>query len=250
MATIKKPQQFPPAPLHKTLMRMIMKLLKYPRHMAKRYAGYNWAIGEILMETGDGGLDKLRRRNSKLVNLFIYLPFFAGIILTFATIYLHREDFLIYFNKVLTPINATGIFANIGAYFKKISFIFTGIPFSKTDYYPFIFGYLGSIIGAWILSLNPAFKEQEKIVHIFSTLGYIDSEGKPWKVTWTPNAIMIEAFNCDPYALCQNTRFWSSVNFPPTAPKVNRTNMNKFIVQRKYELPSELIFEIKGEDYV
>ena len=51
---------------------LVLKILKYPRTIARRYAGYNGAIGEILMETGDPSIDKLRRRNSKLVNIFIY----------------------------------------------------------------------------------------------------------------------------------------------------------------------------------
>jgi hypothetical protein len=250
MAVIKKPQVLPPTPLHKMIFRFILKLLKYPRQIAKRYAGYNGAIGEILMETGDPSIDRLRRRNSKLVNIFIYLPFFLGIAISFVMLYNNRQDFVFYFEKLFSPVYAKGIFSTIGAYWNKLFFMFTGLPINKNEFYPFLLGYLGSIIGAWLLSLNPAFREQEKIVHIFSTLGYIDSEGKPWKVTWTPNAIMIEAFNCDPYALTQNNRFWSSVNFPPTAPKVNRDNMNKFIVQRKYELPAELIFEIKGDDNV
>lgn len=249
MATIKKNQPLPPIPLHKVVWRFFMRILKYPRRIAKRYAGYNGAIGEILMETGDANIDQIRRRNAKLVNIFIYLPMFLGVMIALVFIYLDRGEFLNYLDRVITPIYAKGFFGNLSAYFRKIHYVFTGIPLSKVEIYAFFGGYLSSIIGAWFLSLNPVFKEQEKIVHIFSTLGYIDSEGNPWKVTWTPNAIMIEAFNCDPFALCNNTRFWSSVNFPPTTPKVFRNNMNKFIVQRKYELPDSLVFEIKGGNY-
>lgn len=250
MATIKKPVPAPSIPLHKQLLRLFIKLLKYPRRITKQYMGYNGAIGEILMETGDGSIDDLRKRNNKLVNIFIHLPFFLGIIISLLSLYSHRDMFDLYLAKVFSPVHASGVFSTIGAYYRKVSYILTEIPLAQSDYLPFFIGYGVSLLGAWILSLNPVFKEQDKITHIFSTLGYIDSEGKPWKVTWTPNAIMIEAFNCDPYALCNNTRFWSSVNFPPTAPKVNRMNMNKFIVQRKYELPSELIFEVKGDDHV
>lgn len=250
MTTIKKIAPPPFVPLHKKILRLIFKLLKYPRQITKRYMGYNGAIGEILLETADPSIDQLRRRNNKLVNIFIHMPFFLGILISVLSIYFHKDDFNIYLDKAFNPINSFGFFNTLGAYLTRLRHILFNIPLNQYDYYPFLLGYLGSIIGAWILSLNPVFKEQEKITHIFSTLGYIDSEGKPWKVTWTPNAVMIEAFNCDPYALCNNTRFWSSVNFPPTAPKVNRTNMNKFIVQRKYELPAELIFEVKGDDNV
>src|SRR5690606_33606369 len=97
--------------------------------------------------------------------------------------------------------------------------------------------------GAWFLSLNPAFREEQRIRHIFATLSNIDSEGNPWKITWTPNAIMIESFNADPYALCSKNAFWSSINFPPSQPKVFPENMNKFIVQRRFELPSKLEYK-------
>lgn len=237
-------------PLYKRMLRLVFKLLQYPRRIVKKYMAYNGAIGEILMETGDPSIDRLRRRNNKLVNIFIHAPLFLGLLISLISLYLHKDDFSQYLQTVFSPAVSKGFFSTLGLYIKKIKYILTAIPVRELDYLPFFYGYALSIIGAWILSLNPVFKEQDKITHIFSTLGYIDSEGNPWKVTWTPNAIMIESFNCDPFALCNNNRFWSSVNFPPTAPKVNRTNMNKFIVQRKYELPSELIFEIKGEENV
>lgn len=250
MVTIKKPAPPPYVPLRKKIFRSIVFLLKYPRLMARKYMGYNGAIGEILLETGDISIDDLRRRNNYLVNLFIHAPFFLGILISVVSIYLHHNDFSFYIDKSFSPIFSQGFFSTIGAYFKRIHYIFTAIPVKKMDYLPFIIGYATSILGAFILSFNILFKKQDEITHIFSTLGYIDSEGKPWKVTWTPNAIMIEAFNCDAYALCNNNRFWSSVNFPPTTPKINKENMNKFIVQRKYELPSELIFELKGDEDV
>lgn len=246
----KKTTIAPYVPLYKKIFNLIFFLLKYPRGMAKKYMAYNGAIGEILLETGDPSIDALRRRNNKLVNIFIHMPFFVGLMISLASLYIHRDSFDFYITKLMYPVNAPGFFSSLSLYIKKIYFMVTAIPIVQSDYLPFVIGYGLSILGAFILSFNPVFKEQDRIIHIFSTLGNIDSEGKPWKVTWTPNAIMIEAFNCDPYALCNNNRFWSSVNFPPTAPKVNRMNMNKFIVQRKYELPNELVFELKGDDNV
>lgn len=250
MAVLKKSSLPLPTPVYKRLIRFIIALLKYPRRVAKRYAGYNGAIGEILHETGDESLDKIRRRNSQLVNIFIYLPMFLGFMVLLIILYLNHEAFGMYINKITAPVYAKGLFTSIGAYWRKLTYIFTGLPISSTQLYCVLGGYLGSVVGAWILSLNPAFKEQERIIHIFATLGYIDSEGKPWKVTWTPNAIMIESFNNDPFVLSQNTRFWSTVNFPPTTPKVFRNNMNKFIVQRKYELPDRLEYDLKGDQDV
>lgn len=241
----KKVQEIP-IPIQKKLWRLFIKLLKYPRRVDKRYARYNGAISEILYETGNENLDVLRKRNAKLVNIFIRLPLIIGIIGSIVSLFLHWSDFNLYFEKAFASMYYKGFFSGVAAYIKRIYFIVTAIPLNRWDYLSIILGQFGSIIGAWFLSQNPAFDEEARIIHIFSTLGYIDSEGQPWKVTWTPDAVLIEAFNCDPYALCSNTRFWSSVNFPPSQPKVFKDNMNKFIVQRKYELPNQMIFEIKG----
>ena len=247
MAVIKKTVEFTP-PFKTRLWNWFKGLIYYPHKVAKRYASYNYAVGEMIIETNNGSLDALRRRNSLLVNSMIYLPMFIGFLGTFVSMYSHKSDFVHYINKITAPVVYSGFFSMIGKYLNRVYEIFFSLPFSATDYQLFIWFYGLSIAFAWLLSKHTAFKEEARITHIFSTLGYIDSEGNPWKVTWTPDAIMITAFNCDPVALCANNRFWSSVNFPPSPPKVFRSNMNKFIVMRKYELPAEMIFNVKGDD--
>ncbi len=244
---IKKQVVYTPS-LKVRVWNLLKGLFYYPHKIAKRYNAYNAAVGEMIYETNDGSLDAIRRRNSWLINIFIYLPITAGVFGSLVSIYMHGKDFVSYINRISSPLEYQGFFSMIKAYVVRIWDIFATIPFNPLDYQLILWGYGVAIFCAWILSKHTAFREEAKIVHIFSTLGYIDSEGKPWKVTWTPDAIMITAFNCDPIALCSNNRFWSSVNFPPSMPKVFKNNMNKFVVQRKYELPSELMFHVKGED--
>jgi hypothetical protein len=243
---IKKQVEFTPS-LKTRLWNLLKGLLYYPHKVAKRYAAYNAAVGEMIIETNDGSLDPIRRRNSWLVNIFIYLPMTGGVAGSLFSMYFHRHDFVKYFEFITSPVKYTGFFSMIGKYIGRSIDIFSTLPFSSLDYQLFIWGYGLAIVFAYILSKHTSFKEEARIVHIFSTLGYIDSEGNPWKVTWTPNSIMITAFNCDPIALCANNRFWSSINFPPSPPKVFKNNMNKFVVQRKYELPAELTFHYKGD---
>lgn len=236
------------APLHKRLINMLIEKLKYPKKIFDKYKRYNAAVSEILIETQNTELHHLRVKNAKLVNIFIILPIFLGLCLTGFYVYLYKYDFIYYYNKLTASFGNVGIFKLIFELIKRFVYMITNFPLGFKIIKWIFYGYGASIVGAWILSLNPAFKEEEKITHIFATLGYIDSEGNPWKVTWTPEAIMITSFNCDPVALSQNTRFWSSINFPPSSPKVLKKDMKKFIVMRKYELPQELVFELKEKE--
>ena len=248
MAFNKKPVVPYQPSLKARLWNLIKGLFYYPHKIAKRYAGYNASVGEMIIETNDGSLDSIRRRNSWIVNIFIYLPITLGFIAPLVSVYSHKQDFIRYFNHVTSDVVYKGFFSMIGSYIGRVYEVFSMLPFTALDYQLFFWFYGGAILGAYILSKHTAFKKEEEIIHIFSTLGYIDSEGRPWRVTWTPDAIMITAFNCDPIALCSNNRFWSSLNFPPSPPKVFKNNMNKFVVQRKYELPSELVFHVREGD--
>lgn len=244
----KKVEVYTP-PLQKRIIRFFLDILKYPRKIFRRYAAYNAAIGEMFIETNNdnlkASLNSYRRRNAVLQNAFIILPMVAGVIALVVSIYLNRSEISFYFDRLFAP-NYNSGFKFISTIFKRIIYAFTNFPVGFKDLQFFFYGYLGSIFGAWIISKHPAFANEERIVHIFSTLGYIDSEGNPWKVTWTPEAIMITSFNCDPHVLVGRGQFWSSINFPPSAPKVFEGRMNKFIVERRYELPTGLKFELRS----
>ena len=225
------------------IRRFIFKVIAYPYSIIKKYNNYNIRVGEIVNELKDDELNRIRKNNGKLILIFIYFPIVLGMTLSFYSINSHYRDYQYFWKKVTTPaIQEVGVIDKVTSKIQKAKIILFQNPIRKNDYILILYGYLITLFGARFLSMNPAFKEEEKIANIFSSLGYTDAEGKPWQVTWTPDAIMIIAFNCDPIQLCSNTRFWSTINFPPGTPKVSKTNMNKFIVTRAYELTANMIF--------
>jgi hypothetical protein len=240
----KQGQYTPPTPLHKLLMSFVLGILLYPYSVIKKYNDYNIRITEIANELKDVSIFRIKKNNIKLIFIFIHLPLIIGSIFLLVSSFSNSSEFykfykiLTYENKVLSPT----IFDQISFLEKKLSFAFDNFPIRKNQLSYIIFSYFISLVGAKFLSLHTAFVKEEEIKTIFSNLGYIDGEGKPWKVTWTPDAIQIVSFNCDPIQLCANNRFWSTINFPPGTPRVSKLHMNKFIVTRAYELNSNIIF--------
>lgn len=240
----KSVQYSAPTPLKKKIVSFILETLLYPYSIIKKYNEYNLRILEIANELKDEGIYRIQKNNIKLVFMFIHIPIIIGILFFLIYSFESKEEYyrfykiLVYENKSISPT----MFDGIEFLFKKINLAIAQFPI-KSDQLKLIFcSYALTLVGAKFLSLHPAFKKEDEIKTIFSSLGYIDGEGKPWKVTWTPDAIQIISFNCDPIQLCANNRFWSTINFPPGTPRVSKQNMNKFIVTRAYELNSNIIF--------
>jgi hypothetical protein len=231
-----------PDPPLKAVAKFIGKILAYPYTILKKYQNYNIRVGDMKNELKDDELERVRANNAKLTLFFIHLPTVLGMLLCGFSINSHKYDYQNYWSKIHRVEKADGITDGISKKYKKVKTIVTEVPLRKYDFIFLIYGYMITILGARFLSLNPIFKEEDKITGIFASLGFLDAEGKPWKVTWTPDAIQIISFNCDPMALCQNTRFWSTINFPPGAPKISKTHMGKFIVIRAYELNATMLF--------
>lgn len=232
-----------PISFKRRLYNLVVSILKYPNQIVKRYRLYNYSIGEILFETGDIYLHQIRKRNTALVNFFVYLPYWGGVTFSIVFFYLEKESYRKFYEVLTSPLITKNSFFGIVPFLKRVFYFFTEIPLTY-ELYPFIIGYAISILGAFVLSRNRAFKEQKKISDTFFSLGLVDAENKPWKVTWTPDALLIEAYNCDPYAFVNKKGFWSTINFSPSSPKVSRTNMNKIIIYRKSELPQKLEFNV------
>jgi hypothetical protein len=241
-----KPKMQPyvtPDPPLRVIAKFFGRILAYPFVIVKKYQNYNIRIGEMKSELKDDELDRLRTNNGKLTLLFVYLPIVLGILLSGISVNAHKYDYQSYWHRINRVDKTDGLTDGIEKKYKKVKIAVTELPVKKYDIMFIIYGYLFTILGARFLSLNPVFKEEEKITSIFASLGYIDADGNPWQVTWTPDAIQIISFNCDPLALCQNTRFWSTINFPPSlTPKISKTHMGKFIVTRAYELTPNMIF--------
>jgi hypothetical protein len=241
----KKPAYQAPEKPATIIRRFIFKILGYPYSIIKKYNNYNIRVAEIVTELKDDELNRIRKNNGKLIMIFIYFPILLGLILSTVSIHSHYYDYQNYFNKINRQNMENTLSEKIGSKIKKAKIIVFEAPIRKTDFILIVYGYIFALLGARFLSINPIFKEEDKITNIFASLGYTDAEGKPWVVTWTPDAIMIVAFNCDPIQLCSNTRFWSTINFPPGTPKVSKNNMNKFIVTRAFELTPNMIFSFE-----
>lgn len=231
-----------PDPPSKVIGKFIFRVLAYPYSIVKKYNNYNIRVGEIVNELKDEGLNRIRFRNARLLLIFIYFPLMIGLGISSWNIYQHKNDYVNYWNNVTYSEHSSGLGDTINKKIRKVKIIVRDFPVKQDDALYLFYAYLFTLVGARFLSLNSAFKEEEKIIGIFASLGYTDAEGEPWQVTWTPDAVQIIAFNCDPIQLCGNNRFWSSINFPPGTPKVSKTNMNKFIVVKAYELPPVMLF--------
>jgi hypothetical protein len=233
----------PPIPIEKRIFSFIMGVVLYPYNVIKKYNDYNIRITEIANELKDSSIFRIKKNNIKLIFFFIQLPILLGILFFIYSCYQNQAE-IYKFYKIITFENKhdPGIFGAINFSFRKIKYAISEFPIKSNQLSLLGYAYLLSILGSRFLSLHPAFKKEEEIKTIFGTLGYIDGEGHPWRVTWTPDAIQIISFNCDPIQLCSNTRIWSTINFPPGTPRVSKSNMNKFIVTRAYELSSNIVF--------
>lgn len=242
------------------LFRKLRELIFYPRKIVKRYKGHNGGLGEMIYQMSrkmqdTKALKRHRALNSKLINIFIILPFFIGLLSTSFLVVTEYQEASGYLERIQEPIDKTKyrrktIKNYISFYTGKIVFAYKYAPLKKEQFYPLFIGYLICFFGAFILSKNPIFVKEEKIKVILSSLKYVDLEGRPWRVLWSPTAIMFEAFNADPTEFClsqKGKKFWNSIQFTPGEPIQFSNNLNKFIVQKRYELPSELIFNVKRE---
>jgi hypothetical protein len=239
---MKMPQYHVPEHPFTFIKKKVAQLLLFPYTLVQKYNDYNSRIGEIVNEINDEDLNRIRKNNGKLVLIFVYLPLCLGAVLGLISIYIHFHEFVEFFSRILKPVQVEGLIAHYKVAKAKIMFTWARFPARKSDYMPLVYGYLCALVGAKFLAMNPAFHKEEEITKVFAHLGYIDGKGEPWVVTWTPEAVMIVSFHCDPIALTNNTRFWSTINFPPGIPKIFKSNMNKFIVQRAYELPPTIVY--------
>jgi hypothetical protein len=241
-----KPQYEKPDPLSKVVLKFFWRIIAYPHVIIKKYQSYNIRVAEmrneLKKEEQSHELERLLANNGKLILLFIYVPILLGIVCSGLSINSHKYDYQSYWRRLHTVERADGITDSIGNKWKKVKFAVAENPVKKYDFLLVMYGYMIAIMGARFLSINPIFKEEAKITEIFASLGMIDSQGNPWTVTWTPDAIQIDSFNCDPLALCSNLRFWSTINFPPSPPKINKIHRRKFIVVRAYELSPTMLF--------
>lgn len=239
--------------LLKKIFRIILYFIKYPFVMKNSYAFLNFQLTEMMKAIPrDPGavneLDQIRKKNRQNINLFIFLPMFIGLILNIFVFIKSGDDgiqrkYVVYYNRMTLPIKGD---TSIRKGINLITRIVKGTihnPVSLQDFYYFINGYGISILGALLLKLNPMFSEQKRIESVLLNMKKLDPEGKPWKILWTPNFIMMEVYGSHADEVFNDKKFWSTINFYPEMPiKDVGGNSNKFIFPKKYKLPDAMEF--------
>ena len=228
----------------------IKKILKYPSKIKKQYGYYNAILSYIIQRTKSETLLNLRKRNVYFINSFIILPMFLGMLFTGISMYNHKEKYQVYAIRATLPVEGE---SNIQIGINVVNRLYKMIvhqPISKEELNYLFYGFLISLLGAKFLSLNPIFKESNKIEDILSKIRKLDADDKPWKVVWTPDAIYFESFLGDPDSFVSKREFWNQINFSPDPPMIDLKDRTKFIIPRKYELPPKIVFKIRGDHLV
>ena len=231
-------------------------LLHYPFRMAKKMESYNKGLSDLISvknEPNPNGADdyyfrNFQRKNTKLIFMLIYLPIILSFVGTLAVAYWRKDNYINYYTNLTAPVNEEKFTRTVSAYVRKMSYAIRNQPVTSKEAMPLIGFYLLALIGARFVSYNPVFKIEDEIRRRLTALNCVDIDGNPWKIVWTPEALLIVAFARDPHQLAADAKFWATINFPPSTPKQSKKDMNKFVVQRKYELSSNMIFKLNAAD--
>lgn len=221
----------------------VKKLLNYPFVIKNKYGYYNAIISQIIKKTKNRGLINLRKRNVLFINLFIFMPLFLGGIFSAATVYSEKARYEAYAQRVVLPLKGETPVQKTFSFFKRGYYSVRYQPIKYSDLEMIIYGYFFAIVGAYVLSKHPAFKEQKRIEKDLIKFKKLDGENKPWKVVWTPEALFFESYGCDPYRFKREVPFWNTINFSPADPILVEGNKNVFIIPKKFELPARIIFK-------
>lgn len=233
------------------LLKIVLALLLFPLKVRKRYLGFNAVLFEAEKEhkATESQLRDYRENNLKLINRFIHLPLGLFFLTLLAMFYLNLGEIIVLSEKILTlpklslvhpkqtQISFKKYINTISAQAEKMSFksflILLGVTYGMT------------FLGSAILVTSPAFKTEKLIKAALSSNRYNDANGQPWKVFWTPDAIIFYTYQCDSDAFQNNAKFWNTINFRPDTPVHFRSDANKLLIPRAYALPSFISFELK-----
>lgn len=223
------------------------RLIKYPFKIKNQYGYYNAILSYIIQKNKSINLLNLRKRNVYFINAFIILPIFAGVLFSGITMYQHKAKYETYIKRATLPIEGDSYFSKtkntVSRAYKMVQYQ----PVSYDEFQYLLYGFLMSLVGAKLLSLNPIFKKSQKIEEILSKIKKVDAEERPWRVIWTPDAIYFESFLGDPDQFVNQKSFWNEINFSPDPPIIDLKDRKKFIVPRKYELPPKIEFKVRAD---
>lgn len=229
-------------------LRMAKSIIRYPFKVTKKYWAYIHGISDLIVVNNDpkdiGYYKRIQYKYVRLLFAFVYLPVMLGFVETAYKIYNDHSSYVKYYDDLTLPVKEERIIKKIGAYSRKGVYAVVEQPIKLDHIMPIFFSYFLAICGANFLSKNPTFKIQEKIQDIFLAMGCVDINGKPWPVIWTPEALLITSFGKDPGQLYNDHKFWATINFPPSVPKLSLDNMSKFLVKRQYQLSGSMVIKI------
>jgi hypothetical protein len=231
---------------------LIKIILNYPFEVKNRYAYENAILTQMMKnmkKVDPKDLKDLRAKNITLVNLSIFLPMFMGLMLNIMYIGMNpsvKNRYNVYLQRLTLPIKSEGVFRKTFAFMERVVKAVYHQPVKFSDFQFTIYGYGLAIGGALFLSANPAFRRAEEIQEVLLKMNKVDGEKNPWRVLWTPNYIFFEAYGCNPHAFVDEVKFWNTINYPPAEPIIFDEQMSKFIVPRKYQLPSKIEFKYRA----
>lgn len=244
---------------------IFVKLCILPQIKIKaRYAIYNAQISDMIKTMSIENIsDKeqinylhiIRKQNVALVNFFLLFPRVIGIISLILyvvfkkdPVYTEYNAYYIYFLKVFRGIEYTSFINFLQKIFERIYSSIIHQPIGLNEIYIIVGTFVITGIGTYILGKHPAFEHQKNIEHVLTQMKKFDGsdEKRPWKVTWTPNALMFEIFGEDPEKFLLNTAFWKTISFSPSGQIIEfEDNHRKFIVEKKYRLPVTMPIKYK-----
>lgn len=247
------------APILARILNLIWVAVGFPRAVSRKLYRYNTMLHIIQNEDPKLTiLGKYRAINNRAVNLLILAPIIVGFALFAFSFHEKWAEnrmairTICSFPKIrFTKSGTKQSFYDVKAYTSRLSKIsFDGSPFKYLAAC-----YCLAIAGATLLSFHPAFRQEKKIKKLLEANRYLDENGSPWGVVWTPEVVFFEAYQVDALALQRNERFWSTLSFNPDHPQPFKDDSTKLIFKRAYALPGIIHFKFtdinsnqKGEE--
>lgn len=236
----KQSQNYQPESLGKRIRKYLVSILFFPAVVTKRYKSYHVGLYTMIDVFGFKYAANIVKLNIKRINLFIRLPLAIGIL--FSTFLIITK-----FDAISSEVK--GLKKIYRVEINKATLPHPSMWVRRTNYrldnhawvlLPILGGYIFCLVGSALLSLNPSFNEEKKISRVLAIHRYVDDEGEPWQVSWTPYGIIFFGYNCDPNTVKANVKFWNTLNFQPDDPKIHESDSSIFMFKRSYELPSKI----------
>nr|BFD64899.1 hypothetical protein BdHM001_35800 [Bdellovibrio sp. HM001] len=212
----------------------------FPRIVSKRYGKYAKFLKDMQVRFEHEYAGAIRANNNRLLNRFVRYPLSLGILASFLWMGYDSRDFITQGRSVTMPKFKVRLNRPPEKWLVKKS----NIPVKLIHFYPAAIGYGIAMAGSIFLSLNIGFKKENELKKALQHFRYVNENGEPWDVCWTPDAILFYSHNANPDSVMSNASFWASVNFKAAKhPKVAADDARVFLAIKSAELPKTIVFE-------